>query len=293
MDDSDEDGADTLGPVGDDAGDEGGVGDIFASAGGGTGNVIRRDSTPEGVPANANRVEDAGDCTGNVVEGPQGGTYCIPEGTDPVASTPEDAQQEVATIADEHSGAELRNELSSYMSDATGVDDVSLDGMDDETATSVAQAAATLGAAGETDGITAINTEPDAGMEERGSAGNYDPFSREVRLDPEKITSEQASEWGESGFLANGTVEHIVAHEIGHHRHFQNEVGGQSAGMEAQTQEIPEDAREAFAEQVSVYGAKNPNELVAELYAKQAAGEELSTGEQNAYDTFNGPEVAL
>ena len=78
---------------------------------------------------------------------------------------------------------------------------------------------------------------------------------------------------------------------MGHHRHFQNEIDGQSAGMQAQAQEIPEDARAAFAEDVSVYAVENPNEMVAELYAMQVQGEELTTGMENAYEEFGGPEV--
>ncbi|WLW38150.1 hypothetical protein [Halorubrum tailed virus BLv36] len=237
----------------------------------------------EGYP-----IDDRSECDGQVVEGPRGGLRCIPGGDSGGSSGSSNVQDVLDSDATDD---EKRNELESIVSDNSTVEEVSFDGMDVENAARTTEAFTTLSEAGETEGIQAITTDVSDEMSERRAMANYDPFSQEIRLDPDGFTQEKAQEWGEQGFLAGNSIQHLVAHEVGHHNHFTNEVDGQSAGMNAQTQEIPQAAQQEFAEQVSVYAVENPNEMVAELYALKVQGEELTTGMENAYEEFNGPEV--
>ena len=279
---------------GDDGGDLGGLLSQSANMAGGSGNVIRRSATPEGIPSNASRVSDSSECTGNTIEGPRGGLYCVPEGEEGVAASPEEAAQEVQEIVNNSdSPTQAVEQLGDYLESATGAETVDLSGFDAERAADISEATATLAAVGETENINAILSEPTEQMNEQDAAGNYDPFSREIRLNPESLSRENIQAWAENNHLAGDSIQHIVIHEIGHHRHFQKRVNGESAGMQAQTQTIPEDAKPAFAEAVSTYSIENANEMVAELYAMQVSGEELTTGMKNAYELFNGPEVNL
>ena len=237
----------------------------------------------EGYP-----IDDRSECDGQVVEGPRGGLRCIPGGDSGASSGSSNVQDVLDSDAPDD---EKRNELESIVSENSSVEEVSFDGMGVEDAARTTEAFTTLSEAGETEGIQAITTDVSDEMSERRAMANYDPFSQEIRLDPDGFTQEKAQEWGEQGFLAGDSIQHLVAHEVGHHNHFTNEVDGQSAGMNAQTQEIPEAAQAEFAEQVSVYAAENPNEMVAELYALKVQGKEMTTGMENAYEQFNGPEV--
>jgi hypothetical protein len=240
----------------------------------------------EGFP-----IQDRSECDGQVIEGPQGGLRCIPADGGGKQSA-QDAQERVQELVDSDlEGEELKNELETVVADETGADEVDLSGFSDKQAAQTSEAFAALGAAGETEGITEISTNISEEMTSRSAMANYDPFDQAIRMDADSFTQENAEQWNDEGFLAGGGLNHMVAHEVGHHNHFAKDVDGQSAGMQAQTQEIPEQAQAAFAEQVSVYAVENPNEMVAELYAMQVNGEELSTGMENAYERFNGPEV--
>ena len=247
------------------------------------------------VPDNAVSISDRSEAPegATIIEGDRGGLYYIPAGGDDSDQTGDsEARQQVEEIAEsDASPDEKKSELESVVSDATGAESVNLQEFDEEQATATSDALAALGEAGETDGIQEITTDVTAEMSESKAMANYDPFEETIRFDPDSFTEENAQEWGNNGFLAGDSIQHLVAHEVGHHRHFQNEIDGQSAGMQAQAQEIPEDAREPFAEQVSVYAVENPNEMVAELYAMQVQGEDMTTGMENAYEEFGGPEV--
>jgi hypothetical protein len=240
-----------------------------------------------------NPISDPSECNGTVIEGPQGGLRCIPDGEAGGEETQE-AQQEIRDIVESDlEGEELKNELEESVSEITGAETVDMQNFSDEQAAKTSEALAALGAAGETEGITKISTDVSEEMSERRAMANYDPFSQSITFDPDSFTEENAARWNGEGFLAGDSIQHLVAHEVGHHQHFQSEVDGQSAGMQAQAQEIPEEAKPEFAEQVSVYAVENPNEMVAELYAMQVQGEELSTGMENAYEEFNGPDIAV
>jgi len=202
-----------------------------------------------------------------------------------------EARQRVQDIAESDAPTdEKKAELESAVSDTTGVDNVNFDDFDEQQAVEASDAFVALGEAGETEGIQGITTDTTE-LGDSEAAANYDPFDQTIRIDADQFTEEKAQEWGDSGFLAGDSIRHLVAHEVGHHNHFTKEVDGQSAGMQAQAQEIPEQAKQPFAEDVSVYAVENPNEMVAELYAMKVSGEELSTGMENAYEMFNGPEV--
>lgn len=249
----------------------------------------------QSVPDDAVSISDPSEAPedASIIQGPGGGTYYIPGGGDVEGGSggsETDARID-DIVSSDAADSEKKSELEGVVTDSTGVESVDLGGFDVEQSENAARAFAALGDAGQTDGLEAISATPSDEMQEHDAAGNYDPFSREIRFDPDSFTEEKAEEWGESGYLAGDDLNHVVAHEVGHHRHFQNEVDGQSAGMQAQTQEIPADAEQAFAEEVSVYAVKNPNEMVAELYAMQVHGEELTTGMENAYEEFGGPEV--
>ena len=267
--------------------DQGGdMGGLFGSA--------PSDTDFRSLETRGHPISDPDECNGQVIEGPQGGLRCIPEGGGSSDESVSDAQSQVQEVAEsDMSGEELKDELSGVVSETTGAENVDLSGFEDEQAVQVSAAFASLGAAGETDGLQEITTDVSDDMADRRAMANYDPFSQSIQIDPESFTDEKAQEWGDNGWLAGDSVEHLVAHEVGHHQHFQKDVDGQSAGMQAQVQEIPEDAKPEFAEQVSVYATENANEMVAELYAMQIRGEELTTGMENAYEAFNGPEVNL
>jgi ssRNA-specific RNase YbeY (16S rRNA maturation enzyme) len=249
------------------------------------------------VPDNAVSISERSEAPdgASVITGPRGGLHYIPAGDDDSdAGGDSKARQRVQDIAE--SGApedEKKAELESVVSDTTGVESVNFDNFDEQQATDTSDALVALGDAGETDGIQEITTDVSDEMAERDSVANYDPFDQTIRFDSESFTQEKAQEWSDQGYLAGDSIQHLVAHEVGHARHFQKEVEGQSAGMQAQAQEIPEAAREPFAEQVSVYAVENANEMVAELYAMQVQGEDMTVGMENAYDQFNGPEVNI
>ena len=247
------------------------------------------------VPDNAVSISDRSEAPegATIIEGDRGGLYYIPAGGDDSDQTGDsEARQRVQDIAEsDASEDEKKAELESVVSDTTGVESVNFDNFDEQQATATSDALVALGEAGETDGIQEISTDVTEEMSNSNAMANYDPFDQTIRFDPDSFTEEKAQEWGGNGFLAGDSIRHLVAHEVGHHRHFQNQIDGQSAGMQAQAQEIPEGARAAFAEDVSVYAVENPNEMVAELYAMQVQGEELTTGMENAYEEFGGPEV--
>jgi len=266
-------------PAEEEAPDDAGGGGLFGSAPGDT--DFR--SLAEGYP-----ISDRSECDGQVIEGPQGGLRCIPSGDSGGSSSSSNVQDVLDSDAADD---EKRNKLESMVSDNSTVEEVSFDGMDIENAARTTEAFTTLSEAGETEGIQAVTTDVSDEMSERRAMANYDPFTQEITLDPDSFTQEKAEEWSDEGFLAGDSIQHLVAHEVGHHNHFTNEVDGQSAGMQAQAQQIPESAKPAFAEQVSVYAAENPNEMVAELYAMKVQGEDMTTGMENAYEQFNGPEV--
>ena len=248
--------------------------------------------TLSSVPDNAVSISDRSEAPegAQIITGPGGGLYYVP-GSDGDTGDSE-ARQRVQDIAEsDASEDEKKAELESVVSDTTGVESVNFDNFDEQQATATSDALVALGEAGETDGIQEITTDVSDEMTARDSVANYDPFEQTIRIDAGSFTQEKAQEWGDQGYLAGDSIQHLVAHEVGHARHFQNEIDGQSAGMQAQAQEIPEDAREPFAEQVSVYAVENPNEMVAELYAMQVQGEDMTTGMENAYEEFGGPEV--
>ena len=238
------------------------------------------------VPDNAVSISDPSEAPegARTVTGPGGGDYYIPPG---------ESSGGQATIDDimssDMSEEEKKSELSNAVVDETGIEEADLSNFDTNQAEDVSRALVSVSEY--TDGILKVGSSPTEEMAERKAAGNYDPFSQEIQLDPESITNEQASEWADQGFIAGDSVEHLVAHEVGHHNHFQNEVDGQSSGMAAQVEEIPDDSKAAIADTFSAYAATNANELVAEAFAVKVTGGDVPTGIQNGYEQFGGPEL--
>jgi hypothetical protein len=267
-----------------------GGGDGPLGGGGGLFNSGRSLAVPDAAVSISDRSEAPDDAS--VITGDRGGLYYVPAGEDKDTDTnTAAARQEIKEIAESGAtGDELTGQLETSVKDQTGANTVNLSGLDDEDAVEVSDTLATLGAAGETEGLNEITTDTDD-LGDRSPLANYSPFEQKVTIDPDQLSEAELEEAGQMGAYAGDNIDHLISHEIGHHNHFRKEVDGESAGMQAQAQEIPEAAVPEFAESVSVYAVENPNEMVAELYAMQVRGESLDTGMQNAYETFNGPDV--
>jgi hypothetical protein len=179
---------------------------------------------------------------------------------------------------------DISDELESETGITSRFDDFSV-----EQARTIAKEVARLDANGDTDDIQAVRgltqDAKDLVDGERNPVGAFMNETSSVELNTDLVTDEKAEELGETGYLAEGSIEHIVAHEFGHAVHkLQSKRGDGNWGV----QEMSDEVTDAAGDELSTYAATSPNELVAEAFAVRARGGELPEPIATAYKALMG-----
>jgi hypothetical protein len=144
-----------------------------------------------------------------------------------------------------------------------------------------------------------------AGLDEQGALENVDSFQtslpddvdsdtiglyrqsdREVSIKGEIATPERLSELEDNGFLAGGSVEHLIRHEVGHAEHFQA-IRDSEPQIPPQAN-LNEEAQELVRDELSQYAAENGLELAAEVFAVKAGGGSVSDRVEEIYQAVGG-----
>lgn len=124
---SDEEGADTLGPVESAESAGGALGDEDGGMAGGDAGFFRSGGTrieKQDIPDNAYAIDDSSECDGSVVQGPQGGTYCVPDADGPGGGDDGDTDGDSAANwgGDAPQSVDLSNETDSMDLESAGIE---------------------------------------------------------------------------------------------------------------------------------------------------------------------------
>lgn len=198
----------------------------------------------------------------------------------------------IEELADAFDGDTDYGKVDDIVSEATGVDDVGLALMkSDEELKEVSETLVKAGQAGMTEDIDRITTH---GSDEYGL---YTYNDRTLSLNQGLDSDEQLADLDGDGDAVGDSVEWLVLHELGHSNH-QNVLDGPEEEKETieksltTTREgewIGRSRLDLIEEQVSDYARTNPAELVAEMYAGMAMGQEFPDEVMEIYEEWNGP----
>lgn len=257
-------------------------------------------SLAEGYP-----ISDRSECDGQVVEGPRGGLRCIPPGesgdksdtTDGEVNAPnEESAEQISRINeivnDDMADWKKRDELSNVVEDNTPVGSVRFDDFTPEQASQVSETLVRLNATDQLNGLNGVTSGLSESTKEStpNAAHVYKSSRASIELSPQYLDEEQAQEWADSGHLAGDSVEHMIAHEVGHHQHFEQDRAGEIDMGEIKDTELTPQEEMMAEQELSTYAATSTREFVAEAYAVKAGGGELSGPLQDMYEDFGGVE---
>lgn len=118
----------------------------------------------------------------------------------------------------------------------------------------------------------------------KDSVAYYTPSTGDVAFNSDKVDEENLQKkylkGYESGFLAGGSIQHVVCHELMHALHAQ-----EGDEPDADTwQEYPD--QDLIEEQLGEYAASSPAELVAEVGALLLQGEDVESEMPDVYESY-------
>jgi hypothetical protein len=206
--------------------------------------------------------------------------------------------EEIRRIAESNApDGDKRAELARVVEDETGVD-TDFEEFSADQAAAAAETFTEMHERGEADGVEGVvSTLTDEQREQVGeTVGAHFSDSNTVYLNPDHFTDETAAEYSELGYLAAGTREHMVNHEIAHNRHVEADRAGEFAAGEKGEKDyfdvrergLKTGEEELLREQVSEYATDGPDDARAEIYALLAAGESLPDDVMELYAVLEG-----
>ena len=253
------------------------------------------------IPDNAYSVDSPEECGGSTVQGPQGGLYCVPEGgdvsPDDVDAPDDESAAQIEEIneimSDDMADWKKRDELADVVSENTPMNSARFDDFTPDQAANAAEAFVRLNATDQLDGLNGVAsglTQSTIDASGGSAAHAYDPTRKAIELSDEYLTPEQGQEWFEDNHLAGDSVNHMVAHEVGHHQHWEAHRNDEIDMGEIRDKEMTPQEINMVETELSTYAAASPQEFVAEAYAVKAGGGELSGPLQDMYEEFGGVE---
>lgn len=286
--------------------DDGGMGGLFGSS---PSDTDFRELQTRGHP-----ISNPDECDGQVIEGPQGGLRCIPEGEES-GDTGDGEQRDVSpsdpTISRENIG-ELREQSDSKeefaeavtgaISEQLGIqtNDITEEEFTEEQIESVGAGFDMLTRADEErmqelgaflDDVSSYQLEDGLRIVNNEMAGNHAQYSSQHKfIEINTNGFEEVSE-EDAGLLVareDSFLEDIVIHEVGHALHHKaiDEQGGNMGDV--RDVDLPE---ERIEEEISAGAAVNGTEATAEMFLYQSLGNELPDDLQDLYDNdLQGPE---
>lgn len=215
-----------------------------------------------------------------VQEGDQGGLWY------------DSSEAETTGVGEEGSGqGEIDPEIEEYVERVSELGlDVGFDGFDASQAEAVTKALESLDES-VLEPVEGITTSPPIGRDEEDqpvAAGSWP--SNNIHLHPDRFTQEAVEEKHEEGFLATGTVEGQIAHEVGHIKNYEN-LDNEGKLDEMAGTDVPPEAEELIEMVISEYATVNKQEFVAECYALKVTKDGIPPKLEEGYEKYGGPEV--
>jgi hypothetical protein len=184
------------------------------------------------------------------------------------------------------SESERITEFSNFIESETGIE-TDITGLESESARVLAEELTEANATGELEGVDTVEAGDISG-DTGDRFAEYTESSETLSFNRNLFTERQANNYGESGYLADGSLKHIVSHEIGHARHFDGLSDSRQSELQFGDIEVPE----SVSDTISEYAGTDAMEFVAEVYALKRSGESVSNDVQELYEEFDGPTVS-
>ena len=246
------------------------------------------------VPDNAVSIDDPSEAPegAQIVEGDRGGLYYVPSGGggEDTVQDPQQTEQEVTEIIENEDNEALEN----YIAEQTDVEDVDLPLMEMSEDDKV-QLSATLAHAGEvgmTENIDEINTETPG-----DAYGVFNFNTKELGFSFD-LSSDTFQEDYDEDYAVGDDLEYLALHEMAHSQHEMqlseeeyNEVADNTLAVNREGEWVGMERADAVEDNVSTYAVKNGAELVAEMFAGLAMGEEYSDDMMEIYEEYDGPDT--